>query len=82
MPPDDLRVVSEIVANESVEERISRLEKGAYSSASRMPEEMRKEIAAEMRSFALANVSQGPLKRTEVYQIAMWDTKNLIAFKE
>jgi len=48
-PPDDLKIVSDVLVNESVEGRISRLEKGAYTSMSKMPEEMRKELAQEMR---------------------------------
>ena len=33
-PPDDLKEVSDVIVNESVEERISRFEKGDYCSMS------------------------------------------------
>jgi SAM-dependent methyltransferase len=80
-PPDDLKEVSDVIVKESVEERISRFEKGSYSSMSRMPDEMRKEIIEEIRSSSssrpsLAQVAQ---PRHEVYQVALWKSDRLLA---
>jgi len=77
-PPDDLKVMSDVVVNDSIEERIARFEKGGYSFVSRMPEEMRKEIIEEMRtSSALA---QGMIQqRHEAYQLALWTSKRLLS---
>ena len=48
-PPDDLKLVSDVTVNESLEERIARFEKGGHRFIMNMPEEMRKEIINEMR---------------------------------
>jgi hypothetical protein len=80
-PPDDLKEVSDVVVNESVEERISRFEKGDYSSMSRMPDEMRKEIMEEIRSSARSHLSlaQGAQPRHDIYQLALWKSERLLA---
>jgi SAM-dependent methyltransferase len=82
-PPDDIKVVSDVVVTENIEDRISRFEKGSYSSMLRMPIEMRKEIVEEMRSysssanpFAKEEMSR---PRHEVYQVALWKSKRLLA---
>lgn len=77
-PPDDLEVVSDIVINETVEERIARFEKGGFSFASRMPEEMRKELVSEMRASASSYPRLALQARHEVYQVAMWRSKSLL----
>ncbi|HXQ92968.1 MAG TPA: class I SAM-dependent methyltransferase [Nitrososphaerales archaeon] len=80
-PPDDLKVVSEVFWNENMEERISRFEKGSYSSALRMPPEMRKEIIEEMRSSSHSPLPNEGLMRPrhEVYQVALWKSNRLLA---
>lgn len=77
-PPDDLKIVSDVVLNDSVEERIARFERGAWSSMLRMPEEMRKEIANEMRSNAAKFPDRASQPRHEVYQLAMWKPQRLL----
>jgi ubiquinone/menaquinone biosynthesis C-methylase UbiE len=79
-PPDDIGVVSEVMVNESIEERISRFEKGAYSFMAKMPEELKKAIIEEMRSYSsLPSVSQKLTQpRTIVYQLAMWKPQTLL----
>jgi SAM-dependent methyltransferase len=76
-PPDDLKVVSDKMVTVNFEEHISRLEKGAYSSMSRMPEAMRKEVVSEMRSFAASHPERVSRPRREVYQLAMWKPQRL-----
>ena|SRR5208283_879736 len=80
-PPDDLKEMSDVVVNESFEERISRFEKGDYSSMSRMPDEMRKEIIEEIRSSFLrrSHLAQGAQPRHAVYQLALWKSDRLLA---
>ncbi len=77
-PPDDLKVVSDVVVNESFDERISRFEKGAYGFISSMPEEMRKEIIQEMRAYAASHPERTSQPRHEIYQVAMWKSKSLL----
>ena len=79
-PPDDLRQVSDVVVNESLEDRISRFEKGRYSFMSRMPDEMRREIIEEMRS-SWRTFPEGAATQTrhEVYQVALWNSNRLLA---
>ena len=78
-PPDDLKVVSDVLVSETMEDRIARFQKGGYGFASEMPVEMREEIIKEMR----ANVSSLPewarQPRREVYQVALWLSKSLLA---
>lgn len=77
--PDDLTVVSEVTINETLEERIARFEKGGFSFMSRMPVEMRQEIASEMRAGA-ASFPRRPLQpRHEVYELALWTSKSLLS---
>jgi len=82
-PPDDLKIVSDTVVMENVEDRIARFEKGSYSSVFRMPVEMRKEIVEEMRSYSSAlrstlNKEARMRPRHEVYQVAMWNSNRLL----
>ena len=80
-PPDDLKVVSDVIVTENIEDRIARFEKGSYSSVLRMPVEMRKELVEEMRSYSS---SLGPGQRAtmrprhEVYQVALWNSNRLL----
>jgi ubiquinone/menaquinone biosynthesis C-methylase UbiE len=71
-PPDDVKVVSDALVTDSIEERISRLERGAFSSMSSMPEAMRQELAQEMRANAAKFPERILQPRHEVYQLAMW----------
>ena len=71
-PPDDLKIVSDIVVSESIKDRISRFERGTYSSMLGMPEEMRKELIREMRANAAEHPDRISQPRNEVYQLAMW----------
>ena len=80
-PPDDLKVVSDVVVNDSIEETIARFEKGGYSFMSRMPDEMRREIIQEMRAYSASSstLAQGPPQPShEVYQVALWNSKRLL----
>ncbi len=74
-PPDDLKVASDVVINDSLEERISRFEKAAHVFVLRMPEEMRKEIVSEMRASPPQWQAQ---PRHEIYEIAMWKSDGLL----
>jgi ubiquinone/menaquinone biosynthesis C-methylase UbiE len=73
-PPDELKLVSDVTVNESVEARIARFEKGGHTFAMNMPEEMRKEIIKEMRSNPSEWMSQ---PRREIYQIVLWKSETL-----
>ena len=77
-PPDDLKVVSDVVVSYNIDERIARLEKGGYSFMSRMPVAMRKEIVEEMRSRASSLPQWTSQPRHEVYQLALWNSKTLL----
>ena len=78
-PPDELKVVSDTVVTMSMEERINRFENGSYSSMLRMPDEMRKEIIAEMRSSYFSQSYPKTQPRHEVYQLALWRSDRLLA---
>lgn len=69
-PPDELKVISDVVVNEGIEDRVERVRKGAFSFTSTMPPAMREEVVAEMRR---RSPPAGP--RHEVYQVAFWDSK-------
>jgi ubiquinone/menaquinone biosynthesis C-methylase UbiE len=76
-PPDDIEIVSDVIVSETFDERISRLEKFAFSSMSSMPEGMRKELAEELRSFANSHPERRVVRqRHEIYQLAMWSSDN------
>ena len=80
-PPDELRVVSDAVVTENIEDRIARFEKGSYSSFLRMPVEMRKEIVEEMRAYSASPRSSQAARtrsRHEVYQLALWNPDKLL----
>jgi SAM-dependent methyltransferase len=66
-PPDELTTISDVAVTETVEDRIARVSKGAFSFTSTMPPEMREELAEEMRRR-----DTGPRERREVYQLAFW----------
>lgn len=76
-PPDDLKVVSDHVVTETLEERISRFRKGAYSYTVDMPEAMREEIVKDMRADAASLPDWAKRPRHEVYQVAFWSSKTL-----
>lgn len=73
-PPDELKILSDLTVNESVEDRIARFEKGGHRFIMSMPEGMRKEIIEEMRSNASA---WKPQSRREIQQIAMWKPETI-----
>ena len=76
-PPDDLKVVSDVLSNESLEDRIARFQKGAYGFMSEMPAEMREEIVKEMRTNASSFPQWAQRPRHEVYQVAVWRSASL-----
>jgi SAM-dependent methyltransferase len=78
-PPDDVKIVSDSVVNEGVEDRIARFEKGAFSSISSMPEEMRKEIIAEIRANAAKYPERTMPPHHEVYQLVMWKPETFLS---
>jgi ubiquinone/menaquinone biosynthesis C-methylase UbiE/DNA-binding XRE family transcriptional regulator len=79
-PPDDVKIVSDVILKQSLEDRLSRLEKGAFSSMSSMPDGMRRELARELRSFAKSHPESGFSRpRREVYQVAMWSSQKLLS---
>jgi len=78
-PPDDLNVVSDVLVNHNIEERIARFEKGAHSFVRRMPDEMRREIVEEMRTYSRSPLALGLMRpRREVYQLALWRSERLL----
>ena len=76
--PDELKVVSDVVITETLEDRIARFQKGGYGFMTQMPAEMREEIIKQMRadSESLPEWVRGP--RHEVYQVAMWRSDRLV----
>lgn len=78
-PPDGLKTVSDIVVNETMEDRIARFEKGAYSFMSDMPTGMREDIIKEMRASASSLPRRNLLPRHEVYQLAFWRSGSLLS---
>jgi hypothetical protein len=77
-PPDDLRVVSNVIVNETMEDRITRFQKGGYGFTSEMPAEMREEIVKEMRTDASSLPQWARQPRNEVYQVALWRSESLL----
>ena len=78
-PPDDLKVVSDALVNETMEERIARFQKGGYGFASDMPVDMREEVIREMRASVSSLPQRVQQPRREVYQIALWLSRSLLA---
>jgi len=76
-PPDDLKVVSDVILNETLEDRIARFQKGAYGFMSAMPAEMREEIVKEMRANTSSLPQWARRPRHEVYQVAVWRSDSL-----
>jgi len=76
-PPDELKIVSDVLVNDSLEERITRFEKDAYGFMAEMPLEMRQEIVKEMRARASSAPELARQPRHEVYQLAMWRSESL-----
>ena len=79
-PPDDLKEVSDVIVNESVEERISRFEKGDYAPcpACRMKCE-KKSSKKFVLPYHHARPSLRDQPRHEVYQVALWKSDRLLA---
>jgi ubiquinone/menaquinone biosynthesis C-methylase UbiE len=75
-PPDDLKVLSDTIVTQTLEDLISRFEKGAYSFLAKMPDQMRKEIVEEMRKNVAASTTR-MVQRREVYELAMWKSERL-----
>ena len=78
-PPDDLKVVSDVVVNETFEDRIARFQKGGYGFTSEMPVEMREEVIKEMRAHVSSLPQWVQQPRREVYQVALWLSRSLLA---
>ncbi len=79
-PPDDLKIVSDVLVTETVEERLARFSKGGYSFFSQMPNEMRKEMLKELRTFwQSAPAERFNQPRREIYQLAMWNSERLLS---
>jgi SAM-dependent methyltransferase len=77
-PPDNLKVVSSVMVNETIEDRIARFQKGGYGFTFEMPAEMRQEIVGEMRTHASSLRQWARQPRNEVYQVALWRSENLL----
>ena len=77
-PPDELKVVSDVVVTETLEDRIARFQKGGYGFMSEMPAEMREEVIKQMRADAASLPEWARQPRHEVYQVAMWRSEKLL----
>lgn len=77
-PPDELQVVSDVLVTETLEERITRFQKGGYGFMTEMPPEMRGEIIEEMRRRA-SMMGTGP--RHEVHQLAFWRSERILRYE-
>jgi len=77
-PPDELKVVSDVVMNNSLEERIARIEKGGYGFFSEMPVEMKREIIKNMRDEGPTLPDWARQPSHEVNQVAMWKSETLL----
>ena len=66
-PPDELKVISDVMVTETLADQIARFRKGGFGFTSSMPPAMREDVIAEMRKRA-------PSARPhhEVYQLAFW----------
>ena len=80
-PPDELKVVSDVVVAETLEDRIARFQKGGYGFMSEMPAEMREEVIEQMRVDAASLPEWTRQPRHEVYQVAMWRSEKLLEGK-
>jgi hypothetical protein len=80
-PPDELKLVSDIVVNETMEERMKRFERGGYGFTSEMPVEMREEIFREMRANASSARQWAEQSRHEIYSVAFWRSESLLRKK-
>jgi SAM-dependent methyltransferase len=78
-PPDDLMTVSDVEITLSLEDRLARFEKNAYSYMMGMPEEMRQEIISEIRANAAKFPERASQPRHVIYQLAMWGPEALTA---
>ncbi len=77
-PPDELKVVSDVLVTETLEERIDRFRKGGYGFMTDMPEEMKEEIIGHMREDARTLPESARQPRHEVYQVAVWRSETLL----
>jgi ubiquinone/menaquinone biosynthesis C-methylase UbiE len=77
-PPDDLKTVSDIVVSETMENRITRFEKGGYGFMPDMPAGMREDIIKEMRANASSLLQRELQPRHQVYQLAFWRSRSLL----
>jgi ubiquinone/menaquinone biosynthesis C-methylase UbiE len=73
-PPDNTSVVSDLIVQDSLEDRIARIEKSAYGSMSGMPEEMKREIVQKLKT----ETPRGIQPRHEVYELVMWRPQTLL----
>ena len=75
-PPDELVQVSDTMDTATFEDRIDRVEKGAYAFMSGMPDGMREELVAFMRQRATQRRAPGP--RHLIYQVAFWRSETFL----
>ncbi len=77
-PPDELKVVSDVVVTETLEDRIARFRKGGYGFMTEMPAEMREEMIRQMRADADSLPEWARRPRHEVYQLVAWRSERLL----
>jgi len=76
--PDELKVVSDVVITETLEDRAARFQKGGYGFMMEMPAEMREEIIKQMNADSESLPEWARRPRHEVYQVAMWRSDRLV----
>ena len=74
-PPDALVKVSDAPYTDTLEDRIGRVRKEAYSFLVGMPEGMKEEIVAEIRR---REAERAPRERRVVHEVAFWGSKALV----
>ena len=74
-PPDALVQVSDAPYTDTLEDRIERVRKGAYSFLQGMPEGMKEEIVAEIRR---RDALRPPMERRVVHQVAFWSSRRVL----
>ena len=76
--PDELKVVSDVVVTDTLDERIERLRKGAYSFMANMPSEMKDELIRMMKADAASHPELARRSRHEAYQVGFWSSRSLL----
>ena len=73
-PPEELVKVGDAPYTDTVEDRIDRVRRGAYSFLLGMPEGMKEEMVAEIRR---RDAQRPPIERRVVHQVAFWSSERL-----